>query len=662
MSNNKKKLDYLKKNFPKANINNINLDNIDINVLDEINKKLYVVPVLKHNQQYEYSVILHNFEDSNEFYNDMENNNLKDHIPNRIVQCTNRKLISKATIYKLTPDEAETLKQDSRVEDVHLTSKELGTSFKPFQYSSNWDKSTTVASNMLNWGLLRMANRSQITNWGSDGTANMSGTVTLTSSGRNVDVVIADGHINKFHPEFAVNADGSGGSRVQQFNWFSLTSQVTGGSNGTYDYSQGTTDNNAHGTHVAGISCGNTCGWARNANIYNIYPYGDYTGAITTENLIDYIRVWHDQKSINPITGRKNPTIVNMSFGYSEYCASKDIASVTYRGSTTSKPTSAENTQNPRGYYDQLYNDTWGIDHLTNLGLQADPNLLNDYNIFIVYFALRNNTFDTDIFTAVDDGIIFVSAAGNSMGLKCDVIGGNDYNNTLTTSSTAYDANDPNNIASPGINSQTFYYNRGSSPAGAQTGSAWGASDYKEILAVGNISTVVSEQIAYTSNSGKKINIWAPGDNVMSSWIQTSGDGSVADSRNSSYYLMKESGTSMASPQITGILACALEQYPNMNQKLAITYVQTLANTNAIPDPKTSLLSTTALPANKNDGIAAPGHLQNYYNLNDASNKFATYYPDRPVNGNTFPQKRYWLRPTSGGIYPRQTIRRYPIG
>ena len=51
-----------------------------------------------------------------------------------------------------------------------------------------------------------------------------------------MDVVIVDAHINPDHPEFAVNSDGTGGSRVNQFNWFQYNS-VLGYSNGTYTYS-----------------------------------------------------------------------------------------------------------------------------------------------------------------------------------------------------------------------------------------------------------------------------------------------------------------------------------------------------------------------------------------------------------------------------------------
>ena len=117
----------------------------------------------------------------------------------------------------------------------------------------------------------------QTKTWGSDSsTTELSNkTLVTTASGKNVDVVIVDGHVNPDHPEFAVNVDGTGGSRVNQFNWFQYSSALGYTTDATYTYSTsgaGTfyRPNTNHGTHVAGTACGNTQGWARDANIYNM--------------------------------------------------------------------------------------------------------------------------------------------------------------------------------------------------------------------------------------------------------------------------------------------------------------------------------------------------------------------------------------------------------
>lgn len=97
-----------------------------------------------------------------------------------------------------------------------------------------------------------------------------------------------------------------------------ITSLVTGTWVGVYQYDSYSGTNN-HATHVAAIIGGVTQGWAREANIYNLrhdsigFTAGEYT---PPELLIDYIRQFHATKTINPTTGRKNPTIVNNSWGF----------------------------------------------------------------------------------------------------------------------------------------------------------------------------------------------------------------------------------------------------------------------------------------------------------------------------------------------------------
>ena len=77
-----------------------------------------------------------------------------------------------------------------------------------------------------NWGLFRVTEGAPLPNWGTNGSfTQTTQTVKTTSSGKNVDVVIVDSHIITDHPEYAVNTDGTGGSRVDQFNWLSLSTQ-----------------------------------------------------------------------------------------------------------------------------------------------------------------------------------------------------------------------------------------------------------------------------------------------------------------------------------------------------------------------------------------------------------------------------------------------------
>ena len=63
-----------------------------------------------------------------------------------------------------------------------------------------------------------------------------------------------------------MNADGTGGNRSVQYNWFQHDPAVRGIAASNYVYGTG-----GHATHVSGTVAGNTQGWARGANIYNIY-------------------------------------------------------------------------------------------------------------------------------------------------------------------------------------------------------------------------------------------------------------------------------------------------------------------------------------------------------------------------------------------------------
>jgi hypothetical protein len=364
------------------------------------------------------------------------------------------------------------------------------------------------------------------------------------------------------HPEFAVNADGTGGSRVSQYNWYNLNPTVTGGSTSTYSYVlDNTSQGDKHAAHVAGTVAGNTHGWARDANIYNISP-GYVTGGISNTYLYDYIKVWHQNKSINPLTGVKNPTICNNSWQSAWSTAYTNITSVTYRGTTTTKS-------------------------FTKSELNAYGIYVDNSNIAII--PGRNTALDADIEDLIAAGVIFVGAAGNSY-TKIDVPGGVDYNNTLVYGGVS------------------IYTNRGSSP-GAATG----------VICVGSTGAGITsggDRKASYSNCGPRIDIWAPGTFINSSFVgstpyNASYANPVLDARNSSYYVGKISGTSMASPQVAGLLACLLEKVPTINQATAMqvtTSTYGLAASGQIP-------STTGGPTD-------------YFDLQGAPNLHLAYFPN----------------------------------
>jgi hypothetical protein len=530
----------------------------------------------------EYIVTLKSCTDLEQFYDDLETLGGDSCVPRRKVKCCNKREISRNTHYLLTPEEAETLKNDDRVLDIIPKSIQDMMFNRPeyTQTSSNWSKSISTKTIDRNWGLLRCTLGEQINNWGSNETTDQSGTIRVTSSGKNVDVVVVDGHLDPTHPEFAVNEDGSGGSRVILYNWYELGF----GSNATYVYPTGSDLHNYednHGMHVAGTVVGNSQGWARDANIYMISPYSNAF-------VFDYIRAFHNNKPINPLTGRKNPTICNNSWGSYYSFTRSDITNINWRGT----------------------------DYTTDF---TDANLRSygivDFDENTIYVQAWTNALVADIEDTINDGIILVGAAGNESS-KIDTVGGIDYNNTITVD-----------------NSFTTPYHRGS----------WNTVGGNAIC-VGSIDSFIleikNELKASYSNCGPRVDIYSPGNQIISC-LHTAGGGVtlVNDFRNSNYKVGKYQGTSMASPQVCGVLACLLEQYPNFNQNNVVDYLNNTVKENQITDTGGGYTDDTSLQG--------------------SNNNYLYYKKERMDSGTISPKVNRNIRANSGQVYPRTNMVTY---
>jgi hypothetical protein len=477
---------------------------------------------------------------------------------------------------------------------IELLPKEMG--IEPiliWSQTGNFEKNNSIDTNDKNWGLYRTAAGNTLAGWGTGASfTQTTQTVTTTSSGKNVDVVVVDAHINPLHPEFAVNVDGTGGSRVNQYNWFSLSGIVGVATVGSYDYS---TISSNHGTHVAGTVAGNTQGWARDANIYNMEF--DYAGANTLASwelyIFDYLRAFHKNKTVNPVTGRRNPTITNHSWGYAYNNISLSaISGHTYRGVFTDI---------------SALNDAAKKTSLEANGVPV-PGGTFLYAMPYTYAAL-----DADVADAIADGVIVVGAAGNSY-WNSAYAGDQDYNNS---------------IRSGGID---YVHSQGSSPCVAA-----GA------IVVGNVGSSQQEYKNSSSNFGNRVDIWASGTNIVSAVYNATAAAEftitlVNDPRNASYKLGSISGTSMASPQVCGVLACYAEQNQNLSASEALTYLLTHSKKNQV--------GTT--------GAANYGNSQWFGNSN---NRYLFYKLERPTSGQSLPKTTFKNRPVTGSVYPRPRIK-----
>ena len=237
------------------------------------------------------------------------------YIPSRAVEVVNERPFNDfCAHFLLTADEAAQIAQDSRILAIELLPS-LNPSIKKETTgtrSYRFDKSNTTTADMKNWGLLRCIND---TNPFIGSATSVNGSYTYNLDGTGVDIIVVDTGVDPEHPEFAVNADGTGGSRVVDFDWHSLgvpgipTSAQMNGYLG---------DSDGHGSNCASIAAGNTCGWAPGAKIYSIriFDYYDirnsnkYLLAMNDSLVFDLVRAFHLAKIA---AGNTRPTVCTNS-------------------------------------------------------------------------------------------------------------------------------------------------------------------------------------------------------------------------------------------------------------------------------------------------------------------------------------------------------------
>lgn len=528
--------------------------------------------------------------------------------------------------------------------ELHLAMKEAidGGFFDPSDYASDWatvDEAAEVAYKeymyLINWSMWDMSTfwdgGSLSPEW-SDSVKTPSGMLTNNPKGYALFKSYFEPVLSK--PDFAVLRDifrdndtgpsyytpaANGAPRVNQYNWFQ---NDIGSGTGTYVYTPyidaayadnngdgipDRTDDNNHGAHVAGTVAGNKQGWARDANIYNISIYGTNqnfgTNGLSSSTYWDYVRAWHNAKSVNPATGRKNPTITNHSYGSTvtlqAYTASSGAVytapeKINYRGTEYDKGSAlVESDYTSRGIY-----------------------TTDDTPTVQAYFTSRF----ADIQDAIDDGIIVVAAAGND---RCKITNSTDqdYNNIVYWPYTFF-----------GFDyEQTVYTHRG-------TGSAAGKA---EVIVVGALSNDTDEKKAGFSNTGSQVDIYAAGETIQSSLNtnQYATVGAFTDSRDSNYEGAKYYGTSMASPQVAGVLAILAESWPNMTQAEAQQWLIDNASDDKMFD-------------------SAADNPMDTTSLQGGPNKILRWINQRPSEGMAFPQRNFKPRPTTGAVYPRARIRK----
>jgi hypothetical protein len=450
----------------------------------------------------------------------------------------------------MNEEQAERLRQDPRVWDVAAEDRFIVAkqTVEPYQVSGNFWKADTIGPATVSpfdcqWGHLHCAGNQGQRDKGNFGApaANWTyeqknDTVTVFNDGKHVDVVIVDDPVSYDSEEWYSPTTNQ--TRFVQYQWFNELNSIVSSIDddgqtlptGTITYGDNASTPQYHGNHVTGTACGQYYGWAREANIYNmsvtdVWPSGQSFPALL---IFDYLRAFHLNKPINPETGYRNPTITNHSYGGiipmpNGNLTIADVTAVQYQGVVY-------NAGNP------------GPSGWTEQGLETDFGIRFGVDVMPAWLAAVS----ADVIDAIADGVVIIGAAGND-NLLFETVNGPNWNNIIQVSGVG-----------------AFYYMRGGWPNSPDSGS----------INVGAMSNQGDFRRSVYTNYGSAIDVFAPGDLILSAYGNTGGLSDTKYTQGSANYFYPINGTSMASPQVCGVAACLASGKPRFTQDDLIGYLQ----------------------------------------------------------------------------------------
>ena len=465
----------------------------------------------------EYKVITIKGVDVAEIEQELERDTTSDatasaNVPNRTVDVhTARKHNNRITHYMLTDAEAAELSKDPRIYVVEKKPDPTLVEHGPYAVQTGqFDRSTSNDQDAKNWGLYRHI----LKEFDDASTSNSySANYTYSLDGTGVDIVIQDDGVDPTgHPEWE---DANGVTRFRQIDWYTATG--ISGTMPTGHYTNNFSDSNnagQHGTHVAGIAAGKTFGWAKGADIYSLRHYGGFPNEINDTDKFDLIRVWHEKKPIDPVTGLKRPTICNQSWGFrSTYTSYGEFSHIFFKG--VDQGIAAQNFTTAT---------------------------FAQYGCVFVNFPYQVPSVDVEQEQLTDAGVICIKAAGNS------------YHPSAGPNAPYYSDIYESYFVPTSSPLSQIKYNRPSSPHSDDT--VW-------VSSMDRTEFGTEEFITQSSERGPRTDIIAGGDDISSATSQVSGYGGTQNYPGSvTHKMTRISGTSMAAPQICGLGALWLQMNP----------------------------------------------------------------------------------------------------
>ena len=468
---------------------------------------------------------------------------------------------------------------------------------------------TSAEENRTNWGMRRVGITTNGDSWpnitGNPAVINTDLDYSLT--GKNVDIIIQDSGCLQYHPEFI---DDDGKSRVRDvildgpyyidptyFNnnnytytkpdgrtgittasahsWWENSSNRSNSfqSIGVIAIPNNYTETNAlgiggtshsmtssHGTACASLSAGKNFGLAFEANIWSVSIFSP--ADINTELCYDAIKLFHQNKPINTATGKKNPTVVNGSWGYYGGFNSNTNVSYSFAGSTGSFT----------GY------------NSGSTGVQALAYGLSSSQFYSRQFATssRTSSLDTAGNEMSDAGVIFVASAGNQnqrLGIGLTDSHLNDYLTALNggESRPGYPGETAVSAAPSGhrnwIHPQNIGYDN--------------VEDFHPTICVGAMDEFIDsgyqERKASYSNNGPGVDIWAPAYELIAAGARAANGDQLGTETNYARYNSEFvdryfNGTSAAAPVVTGVVALFLESKPDATSAEVKDYLKVHAS------------------------------------------------------------------------------------